>query len=72
MKRPQKVSNVPKKEVFCNRHQKRRGVETPGIYIYIYNIIYNYIYIIYMCVLPSNMLMSMGFQCDRDSNQKHG
>ena len=31
MKRPQKVSNVPKKEVFCKRPQKRRVVETPGI-----------------------------------------
>ena len=36
MKRPQKVSKVPKKEVFCKRPQKRRVVETPGIYIYIY------------------------------------
>ena len=31
MKRPQKVSNVSKKEVFCKRPQKRRVVETPGI-----------------------------------------
>jgi len=34
MKRPQKVSKVPKKEVFCKRPQKQRVVETPGIYNY--------------------------------------
>ena len=39
MKRPQKVSNVPKKEAFCKRPQRQRVVETPGIYIYIINIL---------------------------------